>query len=276
MASVFGCRANLVVWRRCRQCLAGNLRTVYYHTSVSAGGAVAASREVTIGKFNPTVNVDLNANLKAHVDLEFLNANYVFATPVLGGQFALGMTGAFGRNDTSIDGTLTAMLGPLVVTRQGSISDSRWGVTDLYPLASLRWNQGVNNFMTYLTGDIPVGTYNSTRLANFGIGHGAVDGGVGYTYFNPKTGQEFSVVTGLTYNLENTDNELSQRGRLARRLGSFAVSLEAVLHRRRRLFLRPAQRRQRRATILGDIKSRVAGVGPQSAIYFLSAICRVI
>ncbi len=138
-------------------------------------------------------------------DLEFLNANYVFATPLLGGQFALGMTGALGRNDTSIDGTLTAMLGPLVVTRQGSISDSRWGVADLYPLASLRWNQDVNNFMTYLTGDIPVGTYDSTRLANFGIGHGPVDGGGGYTYFNPQTGQEFSIVTGLTYNLENTD-----------------------------------------------------------------------
>ena len=86
--------------------------SVYYHTSVSAGGNVAASRQVTIGNLNPAVNVNLNANLHAQADLEFLNANYVFVTPVLGGQFALGMTGAFGRNDTSIDGTLTAMAGP--------------------------------------------------------------------------------------------------------------------------------------------------------------------
>jgi hypothetical protein len=67
----------------------------------------------------------------------------------------------------------------------------------------LRWNSGVNNWMIYGMGDIPVGTYDSTRLANFGIGHGAMDGGVGYTYFDEKAGHEFSVVTGLTYNLVN-------------------------------------------------------------------------
>ena len=57
--------------------------------------------------------------------------------------------------------------------------------------------------MTYVTGDIPVGMYSTTNLANIGIGHGAIDGGVGYTYFNPQTGNELSAVTGLTYNLVN-------------------------------------------------------------------------
>jgi hypothetical protein len=181
--------------------------SIYYHTSVNAGGNVSAARQVSIGKFSPTVNVNLNANLNVHADLVFLNGNYVFATPVLGGQFALGMTGAFGRSNASIDGTLTAVTGGLTTTRQGSISDSRGGVGDLYPMASLRWNSGVNNFMTYLTGDIPVGTYDSSRLANFGIGHGAIDGGGGYTYFNPQTGREFSMVTGLTYNFKNTNTD---------------------------------------------------------------------
>jgi hypothetical protein len=58
--------------------------------------------------------------------------------------------------------------------------------------------------MIYMTGDIPVGTYDSDRLANFGIGHGAIDGGAGYTYFDPQTGHEFSTVTGLTGNFDNT------------------------------------------------------------------------
>src|SRR5664279_6489332 len=35
--------------------------TVYYHTSVSAGADVAAAREVQIGRFNPALNVNLNA-----------------------------------------------------------------------------------------------------------------------------------------------------------------------------------------------------------------------
>jgi hypothetical protein len=63
---------------------------------------------------------------------------------------------------------------------------------------SLRWNAGVHNFMTYVTGDIPVGAYNPARLSNIGIGHGALDGGVGYTYFDQQTGHEFSAVAGFT------------------------------------------------------------------------------
>jgi hypothetical protein len=57
--------------------------------------------------------------------------------------------------------------------------------------------------MIYGFGDIPVGAYDSTRLANLGIGHGAADAGAGYTYFDPAAGHEFSAVAGFTYNLEN-------------------------------------------------------------------------
>jgi Putative MetA-pathway of phenol degradation len=77
-----------------------------------------------------------------------------------------------------------------------SISDTVTGFGDLYPLASLKWNAGVNNFMTYVTGDIPVGNYSSMSLANLGLGHAAIDAGGGYTYFNPATGREFSAVAG--------------------------------------------------------------------------------
>jgi hypothetical protein len=180
--------------------------SVYYHTSLSAGGDVAAARQFTVGRFNPNLNVNLNANLNARADLALLNSTYVFASPFLGGQFAVGMTGLFGHNSTSVNGTLTSSLAGLAVTRQGSITDSRDGVGDLYPMATLRWNSGVHNFMTYVTGDIPVGTYSPSNLANFGIGHAAVDGGGGYTYFNPQTGREFSAVTGLTYNFKNPDS----------------------------------------------------------------------
>ena len=55
-----------------------------------------------------------------------------------------------------------------------SRSDSDFGIGDLYPTGSLSWNRGVNNVMTYLTGDVPVGLYNSQNLANLGIGHGSI------------------------------------------------------------------------------------------------------
>ena len=81
------------------------------------------------------------------------------------------------------------------------------GFGDLIPQFALRWNAGVNNYMTYITGDIPVGAYQSTRLANIGLGHGAVDAGGGYTYFNPQTGHELSGVLGFTYNAKNSDTQ---------------------------------------------------------------------
>jgi hypothetical protein len=174
-----------------------------YYDSVKAGADVSRSREIQIGRFDPTVNVNLNANLKSTVDIVWLQPGYTFATPVLGGQAYVGLGTVFGRNRTSLNGTLTASVPPFNLVRSDSISDSVTGFGDLYPVATLKWNQGVNNFMVYVTGDIPVGAYESTRLANLGIGHGAVDAGAGYTYFNPKTGHEFSAVTGLTYNFVN-------------------------------------------------------------------------
>jgi hypothetical protein len=177
--------------------------SVYYHTSVSAGADVAAAREIQIGRFNPTLNVNLNANLHASADLAILVPSYVFATPVLGGQLAVQMGTIVGSTSANVNGTLSASLPPFSLVRTDSIGDTMTGVGDLYPQASLKWNFGVNNFMTYITGDVPVGNYSSTSLANLGLGHGAIDAGSGYTYFNPATGHEFSAVAGFTYNFMN-------------------------------------------------------------------------
>jgi hypothetical protein len=242
--------------------------SIYYHTKLSAGGDVAASRQLTVGRFSRTLNVDLNAHLDARADLVLLNGTYVFATPVLGGQFALGMTGLAGRSQASIDGTLTASIGGLAATRTGSISDSRGGVGDLYPMATLKWNKGVHNFMTYLTGDIPVGAYSSSSLANLGIGHAAIDGGVGYTYFNPQTGHEFTAVSGLTYNFKNTDTDY-------RNGVDWHLDWGASQWLSKQLFVGPTGYFYNQLTadsgslaILGPVKSRVIGVGPQIGYVF--------
>jgi hypothetical protein len=242
--------------------------SIFYHTDDRAGGQVAAARQITIGRFSPTVNVDLNATLHIRAPLDFVNANYVFATPVLGGQLAIGMTGVVGRPAVSVDGTLTASIGNLVATRTGSIVDERFAFGDLYPMASLRWNHGAHNFMVYGTGDIPVGSYDSSRLANLGIGHGAADGGVGYTYFNPATGHEFSAVTGVTYNLRN-DATGYQNGIDwhfdwgASQFLSRQMFVGAVGYVYQQL---TADRGQ--SPILGDFKSRVVAVGPQAGFLF--------
>ncbi len=242
--------------------------SVYYHTSVEAGGEVAAARQATIGKFNPNVNINLNASLNAHADLVFLSSTYVFATPVLGGQLAVGMTGLFGRNNVSIDGTLTVAVGPLIITRSGSISDTVEGVGDLYPMATLRWNSGVHNAMVYLTGDIPVGSYDQRSLANLGIGHGAIDGGFGYTYFDPHAGNEFSVVSGMTYNLENPHTGYRNGINWHADWGMSKFLSKQLLVGAVGYFYNQITADEGAPLILGANKSRVAGIGPQIGYIF--------
>ncbi|MEH2618350.1 hypothetical protein V1285_003296 [Bradyrhizobium sp. AZCC 1620] len=245
-----------------------SMAAVYYHTTVEASGAVAAARQIQIGRIPANVAVSLDASLSAQGDLILLNPTYTFATPVLGGQLAIGVTGLFGRSSASVDGTLTAALGPLAVTRTGFIQDSITSVGDLYPQATLKWNAGVHNFMTYVTGDIPVGAYSSTRLANLGIGHAAIDGGGGYTYFNPAAGQEFSAVAGLTYNFKNHDTNY-QNGI------DFHVDWGMSQFLSKQFFVGFVGYGYQQITddfgqhpILGGFRSRVFGIGPQAGFLF--------
>ena len=69
---------------------------------------------------------------------------------------------------------------------------------------TLKWNQGVHNEMVYVTGNIPSGTYDPVARQPE-PGFAAIDAGAGYTYFDPKAGNEFSVVAGLTYSAPNRD-----------------------------------------------------------------------
>jgi hypothetical protein len=245
-----------------------NVGIIDYYTSVTGGGNVAAARQVTIGKLPQNVTVDLDANLRASADLGLISPGYVFATPVLGGQLAVSMAATGGRFNADINGMLTATSGSNVVTRQGSIGDSRYGVGDLYPFTALRWNSGVNNWMTFLAGDIPIGTYDSSRLANFGIGHGSVDGGGGYTYFDPQTEHELSVSTGLTYNLSNssTDYRNGWDWHLdwgASQFLSKTIQVGAVGY-----VYAQISGDQGAARFLGPNLSRVAAIGPQVAFIF--------
>ena len=182
-----------------------SLYTFNYYDRVSAGTDVATAREVQIGRFTPTATVNLSANLNAKVDLQWVQPNYAFATPVLGGQLMVSMGMFLGWEDANLAGTLMATVPPFGLIRSDNISSSLTGFGDLYPVATLRWHNGVDNWMAYVTGAIPVGAYNSMRLANFGSGHGAIDGGGGYTYLNPATGHELSGVGGFTYNFKNPD-----------------------------------------------------------------------
>ena len=228
--------------------------TLYYHPSVKAGAGAAFPRG---GR------VDLGINGRG--DLAIFGPTYVFATPVLGAQAALSLLGVGGHNQASAASTLT---GPLGNTVSGSRTDSLTAFGDLIPQATLKWNQGVHNYMAYLTGDIPVGAYNSNRLANLGIGHGAIDGGGAYTYFNPQTGHEFSIATGLTYNFVNPDTDYQNGIDWHVDWGASQFLSKQVHVGLVGYFFQQITGDSGVGAVLGDFKSRIAGVGPQIGFIF--------
>ena len=99
----------------------------------------------------------VGVRVQARADLGFFMPTYTFATPVFGGQLTVGAIGTYGRVDTSLAGTvsgaLATPLGTLPFSRFDAISDSVTGFGDVLPIATLRWNNGVHNYMTYITGD---------------------------------------------------------------------------------------------------------------------------
>jgi hypothetical protein len=231
-----------------------SLPVIYYHSSADADGG----RNFVIGG-------QVRAGVDADADLVFLGPTYTFETPLLGGQPSISLLGAFGNIDVSADATLTGPRGNTVALNP---SDSLFSGSDLYYLGALRWNAGTHNFMTYVMGNFPIGDYEAGRLANIGTGHWAIDGGGGYTYFNPKSGREFSAVAGFTYNFENPDTDY-QNGvdfHLDWAASQFLsehwhVGLVGYVYQQ-------VTGDSGSGATLGDFKSRVVGIGPQVGYFF--------
>lgn len=230
-----------------------SLETIYYRRHASA----SANRSFTIGG-------RLAAGLEVTEQYIFLTPSYTFAEPVLHGQLSLGATFAPGRASTSVSATLT---GPGGGSASGLAADSMTGIGDIYPLATLKWNVDVHNFMAYLMPSIPVGAYDPNRVAGLGLGHWSLDGGLGYTYSNPA-GLEFSLTAGLTHNFINpyTQYQSGMDGHIdwgASYSPSDALHLGVAGY-----FYNQMSPDNGSGARLGAFMSRVMAVGPQAGYAF--------
>ena len=201
------------------------------------------------------VGGQVRAGLEVDANLVFLAPTYTFETPVLGGRPSITLIGAFGNMDVSVDATRT---GPRGSVLDQNPSDSLFGGSDLYYQGALRWNDGNHNYMTYVMGGIPIGSYETGRLANIGIGHWSIDGGGGYTYFNPKNGRELSAVAGFTHHLENPDTDYQNGVDVHLDWGASRFLSE---HWHVGARLTAGQGDSGDGATLGDFKSRVVGIG---------------
>lgn len=229
---------------------------LFYHGSVDAGG----------GKAFPQGG-EIRAGIDADMNIMGFGPGYNFDTTIFGGRPSFSVLGLAGRVKASAEATLT---GPNGNEIDGQRTDTLVGFGDLYPMATLKWNSGVNNFMLYATGDIPVGDYDPDDLANLGIGHGAIDGGAGYTYFDPHAGHEFSIAGGLTYNFENEDTNYQNGIDSHIDLAASQFLSEQVHVGVAGYYYQQLTGDDGEGATLGDFKSRVFGVGPQVG-YFVPA-----
>ena len=213
-------------------------------------------------------NVSLNANLNAQADLLLLVPTYTFATPLLGGQFAVSMMSVFGRNSVGVDGTLTLAAGSIIENRMGSIANSLTAFGDLYPTATLKWHDGTNNWMTYMTGDIPVGAYDPNRLAKLGSVTAPSMAAAVTPISIQRQATNSPGVAGFTLQLKNQDTQYQNgidfhfdwgASRLSQSRSSSASSGMPI---NRSLTIPDKTLRS------GGMRSRVLGVGPQIGYLF--------
>jgi hypothetical protein len=215
----------------------------------------------------------LSAGNDTQLALLNVQPGYAPDAKFLGGQGFVGL--GFGIGKERVEANQVLSSGRFGGQSDASGTDS--GGTDLSPYASLAWSHGVHNWMAYLTGNIPVGAYNSQRLANIGLGHGAIDAGGGYTYFNPPSGREFSAVLGFTYNFENPDTDYTSGvdshldWDVSQTLSSnWLVGLAGYVYYQLSADRYPTTGSigALQSTILGDFKSRVAAIGPELGYTF--------
>ena len=231
-----------------------SLETILYARKASASAGTTFSR---------------GGSLLAGIDVSeqyiYLTPSYTFHEPVLHGQLSVGVTLSAGRNDTSVSGTLT---GPLGGAFSASRSDSASGISDLYPIASLKWQVGPHNFMAYTMASAPVGAYDPNRLAGVGLGHWALDGGMGYTFL-PPGGFEFSLTAGMTYNFTNPATRYQSGMDSHVDLGTSYALSEAVYVGAVGYLYNQLSPDTGGPALLGDFRSRVAGAGPQAGWSFV-------
>lgn len=227
---------------------------IYIHTSVASGAGAQFPRGGRV-----------DVGISGRGDLVAYGPSYAFAEPVLGAQASVSVLGIAGRNFASADLSLTGPLGNTIALNR---SQELTSYGDVIAQVALKWNHGVHNVIAYGMGDIPVGDYDPDRLANLGLGHGAIDFGGGYTYFNPATGNEFSAIAGMTYNFKNTATQYQNGIDFHVDWGASHFVTKQVQLGLAGYYFQQITDDFGAPASLGGFRSRVAGIGPQIGFLF--------
>jgi hypothetical protein len=95
-----------------------------------------------------------------------------------------------------------------------------------------------------------------------------MDGGVGYTYFDPKIGNEFSAVAGFTYNFENTALHYQNGIDFHVDWGASHFLTKQFMIGVAGYYLKQITGDTGPGATLGGFETRIAGIGPQIGYLF--------
>lgn len=218
------------------------------------------------GQMNASKTLRRGTEIAAGVDAEFF-AQFIIPTytpkmSLLGAtpSISLAILPAYTKTSAEVSA------GGLSASREETL----WAMGDLYPTVQLFWSVGNSNWMTYVSADIPVGSYSADRLSNIGTGHTAVDFGGAYTYLNPKTGWEFSATAGLTLNFLNEETGYTSGS-------DFHLDVGIAQFLNEQLFVGAVGYAYSQISddsggldILDGFNSQVIGVGPQIGYNFMA------
>jgi len=117
--------------------------------------------------------------------------------------------------------------------------------------------------MTYITGNLTTGVYDSASLANLGIGHKRDRRWRSLYLLQSKTGQEFSATLGFTYNFENTHTQYQNGIDMHLDLGASQFLTKQLQVGSSAYFYDQLSCDSGSGDRVGCFESRVAGIGPQ-------------
>ena len=239
----------------------------YYYSGDASG---TAAKGVTLRRTGTTVSVSADVSVEGAAYYNIPTALWVAPGEFLGGNAGFSVMMPIGWKDISAQVDATASLTlppPLSITlsrgRSLAISDDNADFGDPLLSTFVGWHHGNLHSNLALMANIPVGQWDTGRLANIGFNHWAFDVTGALTWLDPSTGFELSGAAGLTFNTENPDTDYKSGT-------DFHLEFAAVQHFSKQLAVGVAGYHYDQITgdsgagaVLGDFEGRVTGIGPQ-------------
>lgn len=244
----------------------------YYYTGSASGHAALGITARRTGSRDTNgipllVEADISVDGKAYYQIP--TAIWVLPGQIAGGNLGFSFALPMGWKQVAfdIDARATLTLPPPInrtiqVGRRYAETDSDTNIGDAIASSFIGWHQGAWHWNVGTMVNIPIGAWETGKLANTGFNHWAIDTTASATWLDPRIGLELSAAAGFTFNFENPDSNY-QSGT------DFHVEIAAMRHVSPRLAFGLAGYHYQQVTgdsgagaILGDFKGRVSALGP--------------